>query len=398
MLNNDVTTNQPIFTVIVLCYQNTDLLYGMLSTIFSQDYPCIELIVSDDASEDFEPEMVKQYIIDNKGDNIKRLIVRKNTENQGTVRHIHDVLELVEGEFLIFTAADDRFACQDALSRYMEGYLNNPDAKWIVARCNMVSPDYMRIRFMLPSEKDEPYFMAKDPIRLFSRWSRRGMAIPCCMSFRRSAIYLVGGIDLDYKYLEDWPLELKLLRNGYAPYYLPRVVALHSTGGISNSNVIYGKEIKRQFYQDKELVFQKEVDPYRDMLTQEDILAHNIYMREIMDRSYFLDIDWPDTKLPKRIRLIIEKPIRLWWVFEKVYMGKGWKVKRKKTLLQAVMLLLAGMRILHSQGYTNHEEFWNVYGILLYCISILLIIIAFGSYPIERFMLKKQRMRTELVN
>ena len=52
----------PVWSIIVLCYKNQDKLYGMLDSIFIQDYPRIQLIVSDDGSYDFDVEMVRDYV------------------------------------------------------------------------------------------------------------------------------------------------------------------------------------------------------------------------------------------------------------------------------------------------------------------------------------------------
>ena len=37
--------------------------------------------------------------------------------------------------------------------------------------------------------------------------------------FYKRALDIIGGVDLNYVYLEDWPMVLKLLRNGYMPIF-----------------------------------------------------------------------------------------------------------------------------------------------------------------------------------
>ena len=187
----------PLISVLVLCYKNRALLNGMLKSIAMQKYPNIQLIVSDDGSSDFFVDEVKNYIASLKADNIREIIVRKNKENIGTVRHIHDALSLANGEYIIFTAADDRFQNENVFANYANLFEKNKDKVWLVASCNMLTPDYKRSIYITPTKIDKPYFESGDAKLLFSRWSRRGMAIPCSMAFRRKAFDIVGGIDLD---------------------------------------------------------------------------------------------------------------------------------------------------------------------------------------------------------
>lgn len=386
----------PLVTILLLCYKNQDLLYGMLDTIFTQDYPRIQLVISDDASADFNIEQIENYIDLHKRGNIEQVLVRTNAVNMRTVPHIHAAMEHVKGEYLVFTAADDRFTDSDVISTYVEQFLKNPEKVWIVAKCSVTSADYKKHLHYLPAPADEPYFAADDAQRLFSRWSRRGMAIPCCMAFKTSAIEMVGGFDLDYLFLEDWPLELKLVRNGYAPIFCNKVTALHSTGGITNSNARYGKEIRRLFYEDKYTVFRKEVNPYLHMLTPEDKKAYKQYLREIMERHYFFFIDLPDTSLAQRIKLILKKPIRFWWMFESKFASL--QIPRKKLLAAGLAALLVSMPFFGAEISPMLDVLYHTLGWLCLVGGLALSAIAVLSYPLHKYFEYKAKLRKDLVN
>lgn len=398
VLSEEEKKQVPLVSILILCYKNLSLLYDMLHTVFVQDYPRIQLIISDDGSDDFNAGLVNEFIQLKKGHNIESVIVRKNEKNQGTVRNVRDGLKHVEGQYVIFTAADDRFVGQDVLSSYVEAFQSKPEAKWLVARCNFTSPDYRTMLYTSPMEKDEPYFMANDSILLFSRWSRRGMAIPCCMAFRADAFDLVGGIDLDFKYLEDWPLEMKLLRAGYSPIYLRKVTALHSTGGISNSNDRYGIELRKKFYNEKYLFFSKEVEPYRSLQTKEDKKCYRQYRKEIMARHFFFFIDWPLATGKNKIKLLLKKPIRFWWLFERWYMEHREIFYRKKMLAVAEGLLLASLLLLHFD--TNHitNIIFRTIGIVELAAGVILGAAGVLTYPLEKYFEYKEKLRKDLVN
>lgn len=391
-------TRYPLFSILVLCYKNMDLLFGLLDSIFRQDYPRIQLVISDDASEDFDVDIVRSYIEMHKRPNIEQVLVRKNETNMRTVSHIHKAIEYVTGDYLVFTAADDRFSGTDVISTYVEQFLRHPDKVWLVAQCNMTTPDYSKTLYVAPTPKDEPYFQQGNAQRLFSRWSRRGMAIPCCMAFRKDALELVGGFDLDYLFLEDWPLVLKLLRGGYAPIFLEQIVALHSTGGVSNSNQRYGKEIRRLFYQDKYTIFRKEVEPYLHLLTREDRKAYKLYLVEIMERLYFFNIDWPDTSAAQKLKLLIRKPRRLWWVFERKFAQIMDHIPKKRYFIYSQALLLLSMLFLHLKTNQFFDYLFVVIGYLDLVLALSMLGISLFTYPLSRYIRKKDKQRTDLVN
>ena len=387
----------PLVTVLLLCYKNQELLYGMLDTIFKQDYPRIQLVITDDASEGFDIDKIRAYVDLNKRRNIEDVVVRTNEINMRTVPHIHAAMEFVKGEYLVFTAADDRFVGNDVISTYVTQFLENPEKHWLVAKCRVTTPDYKKTLHYLPAPADESFFAADDAKMLFSRWARRGLAIPCCMAFRTKAIEMVGGFDLDYLFIEDWPLELKLLRGGNAPIFCDKVTALHSTGGITNSNDRYGKEIRRLFYEDKYTVFRKEVDPYLDMMTPEDRKAYKLYLKEIMARHYYFYIDLPGTSKLERLKLIAKKPIRLWWMMENKFVTIKDKIPKKKMLVASQALLLLSMIFLN----VSEQPAWQLFRLLgwAYLAGGLLLILALGLIiPYSRYCKKKAKLRHSLVN
>lgn len=388
----------PLFSILVLCYKNQELLYGMLDSIFRQDYPRIQLVISDDGSADFSVEQVKEYIELHKRSNIVDVVVRSNEKNMRTVKHVNHALTYCTGEYLVFTAADDRFCGTDTLSTYVEQFLRKPDRVWLVAKCSVTSADYKQHIHYLPTDTDQPYFAQENAAVLYSRWARRGMAIPCCMAWRRDAFDLVGGIDLDYLFMEDWPLELKLLRNGYAPIFCDQVTALHSTGGVTNSNQRYGKEIRRLFYEDKYRIFSKEVKPNFHLLQPEDKKAYRQYQREIMARHYFFYIDWPDTSAAKKLLLCLAKPIRAWWLFENLFVKVKDHIPKKKLLIAGQGMLLLSMLFLNNEGTAFTDYLFRTLGWIDLVGGLLVLAGTLMCYPLGKYFDKKAKLRHDLVN
>ncbi len=397
-MENKVIEDKPIISVIVLCYKNRNLLNGMLDSILNQTYPNIQLIVSDDGSDDFDVEEVKEYILTNAESNIKDIIVRKNPKNFKTVKHFHSILPLAYGEYIVFTAADDRFQNDGVFTRYVELFSKYEDKLWLVASCNVVTPDYKRSIYITPTVEDKSYFISGNSKALYSRWSRRGMAVPCSMAFRRKAFDVVGGIDLDYVYLEDWPLVLKLLRNGYSPIYMSEISALHSVGGVTNSNQRYGVEVRKKFFDDKELVYQKEVKPYLNLLTKEDFKLLKCYRKEINARNYFLQINWQVASSYKKIFYLFN-PTYLLWLMEAAF-NRYEKYLRKPMMLVVSQCCLVASLLMFgietSSDYLNMV--FNTFGYFHFIISIVLVLMVLFLIPFCRYVYSKRALRKRLVN
>lgn len=392
-----------LFSLVLLCYENVSLLMGMVETILSQDYPNIELIISDDGSSDFSCEEVRaeidQRMKERKNCSIRRLIVRKNEKNIKTVQHVHQLLPMTSGDYVVLTAADDRFDNPHILSDYVQVFQKNPDSLWIVARAKIVSSDYKRTIHSLPSEEDIPFFASQSPRVLFSRWCRRGMAIPCCMAFRKEAFELAGGIDTTYTYLEDWPLVLHLLLKGYMPLYLNQYAALHSMGGITNTNVRYGVERRRVFFADKYRLLDTLTEPNLSLLSPKDVKAYRCYRHEIMDRNYFLQIDVPTADKKTLLKSVLKKPIKLFWLAEEAFWEKSPKLHCKKLLAASHGLIAFFIFFTHyAQTGSSLALVIGFLGWIDVIAGLSCMVLAFGSGFMKLLCQRKRRLRRLLVN
>ena len=80
-----------VFSVVVLCYRHFEHLDNAISSVLSQDYKRIELIISDDGSDNFPTEKIHKFIEKNKTPNICSVTVRREPKNVGTVKHLNHV-------------------------------------------------------------------------------------------------------------------------------------------------------------------------------------------------------------------------------------------------------------------------------------------------------------------
>ncbi len=106
--------NQPLVTVICLCYKHEKYVRQALTSVFEQTYPAIQLIVVDDASPDESAKIIKQTL-DNQSQIYQTTFSLTPIEtsflslstNQGNCKAFNLGLAQAKGKYVIDLAADD---------------------------------------------------------------------------------------------------------------------------------------------------------------------------------------------------------------------------------------------------------------------------------------------------
>jgi glycosyltransferase involved in cell wall biosynthesis len=229
-----------LVTVIVVCYKNTNTLFKTLDSILEQDYLQIQLIVSDDASADFQVEQIKRYIDEHKYSNITDTLVRANTQNLGIVKHLNKILEFITGEYIKLIPPGDTFQRTSSLAEMVKA-INNCGV--------LVSPVLAHgrsVKYLTPSKKTIKKLSTSTELEV--------------MLYARNEINIIGTLfrselirqqifDENYYLLEDWPLWLKLSRQGVRFKFSENIYCEYALGGISTSgrNVQLRSDIIRLF-------------------------------------------------------------------------------------------------------------------------------------------------------
>src|SRR6478735_3213500 len=93
----------PLLTVGVINYNQGHLIATCLDSIRNQTFQDFELYIIDDLSTDDSVGFINQYISNNSLE--CNFIV--NTQNQGICKNLNYLLQMAQGKYLTFIAADD---------------------------------------------------------------------------------------------------------------------------------------------------------------------------------------------------------------------------------------------------------------------------------------------------
>lgn len=99
-------SQMPLVSFVVLTYNHAKFAIDMLEGVYSQTYPNIEIIISDDASQDGTYKIVQQYVENHLTD--KTIILNCNEKNMGFIPHFNYIHNnYVHGEIVCLAAGDD---------------------------------------------------------------------------------------------------------------------------------------------------------------------------------------------------------------------------------------------------------------------------------------------------
>ena len=229
----------PLVSCIVITYKKLDYVFGALRSVLSQTYPRIELLVSDDASPNFDEyrERIDRFVRENAGENLETFRLNHHTENQGIVRNINSMLRQAKGDYFFTLAGDDEFYDETVFSR-------------IVARFQETGTDFLSCsrlwcdqdlvpQYTVPSpdnlEKIRRLDTAEKQFRSFAVFDFYDIASGSAMYYSRRHLEEMGYLDESYRHWEDGPRLAAYTKRGnlFTPA-LDIVSIRYRNGGISN--------------------------------------------------------------------------------------------------------------------------------------------------------------------
>lgn len=111
--------NNPLVTVICLCYNHADFVIESLESVLNQTHSKVELIIADDFSSDNSVEVIKNWLKHH-----PQIPFIANETNLGNTKTFNKCLALAKGQYIIDLAADD-ILMEDCIKNQLEGFENS---------------------------------------------------------------------------------------------------------------------------------------------------------------------------------------------------------------------------------------------------------------------------------
>ena len=259
----EIKSNEPLVSIILVTYQKYDGIYSVLDSLFNQTYPNMELIIQDDGASNFSQycDRIAQYIKDNKGTNIKNVVINHLEENVGTSKNINAGIALAKGKYIKLLTADDGLYDNAVIEECVE-YCEKHNARILVGQtyvksrngnCETDVQDTMwyrwkarsgRMSTIIPSNRDIS-FLARLPHKQCNDLLASRCIISTVSVFYRTDIFdETKGFLEDYRYTEDMPFWPYLAKRGEHFHFIKLIMMTYELNGISNGGKLNGEFLR----------------------------------------------------------------------------------------------------------------------------------------------------------
>ncbi len=232
-----------LVSIIVPTYNSCKTIIETLDSIYEQTYKNIELIITDDHSNDDTVTVCENWI--NKHQ--KRFESSKiitSPINTGTAGNLNRALKKTTGIWCKIIAGDDHLL-PHCIEQFLSHVENKPKQRIVFAKVKGFGN--------MEAAENWPF---KNVTWLFANLSHRDMKIlltqdnflPAASAFIRKDVYdQIGGYDESIPLLEDWPFWVKAVFNGINLYFYDEYVAEYRFSITSISHMSHNQNLSPNY-------------------------------------------------------------------------------------------------------------------------------------------------------
>lgn len=226
---------ESLVTIIVLTYKNFSGLKNTLDAILGQSYSNIEIIISDDGSENYSEEVFIPFQEKAKKTGMK-IILNHNRENVGTVKNINGALSFAHGEIIGFLGCGDYYASNDIIKMVLEDF-QSTEADIVTCKMKGISVSNPKRVSTLPKRSIRKLLRGNDRIKLrYKMFNENCFCAPA--TFYRAEIYdIYGKYDERMRLIEDYPFMFKMVKNNVKISFLDIFAVNYLFDGVSTGGI-----------------------------------------------------------------------------------------------------------------------------------------------------------------
>ena len=295
MQRNIMQNKAKLVTVMTLNYNNP-FIWDSINSVLEQTYNLIQYVIVDDCSDHFDPVEISSYIDQHQKGNIVDKIIIKNLKNMGIPKSANIALDNAKGYYLINLAGDDVFYDNQTITEWVK-HFEESDANIITAYRIAYDENLQKKLDILPSPKQVSLIKKSSSEELFELLTKENFIFGCTTARTKQCVETWGKYDERYQYIEDYPWNLKVLRQGEKIFFWDRIVIKYRTGGLSSP-----LQFNTRYAKDTKLIYENEIKPY----TKHPIISFYYSKHWLIKRN--IDKFW--LPLRHKIKLNIFKMIK----------------------------------------------------------------------------------------
>lgn len=245
---NAANVDSELVSILVLSYRNVDGLFPTLESILEQDYPNIEIIVSDDGTEGFEsiiPEL-DSFISERNRGNVSSVDFYTLESNAGTVKNANRAVGRARGRYIKTISPDDCFAKTDAVTRYVQ-FMQEEKCLVAFAKLRGVDDAGNYVNKLASCDDDYDVLRKLSSEQILNRLYARNFLPGAAEFFDCEVFEKYGLFPEKVKLIEDYSYWLHLAAKGVRFGFLDEVLVDYRLSGVSSAGH-YGKAFMNDMY------------------------------------------------------------------------------------------------------------------------------------------------------
>ncbi len=249
-----ITDNTPLVSIRVLTYNSEEYITSTLDSVCEQTYNNIELVVSDDCSNDNTVSIVEKWLEQHQK-RFTKVVLLTSPVNTGVSANSKRSLEATSGEWIKGLGGDDLLT-PDAIEKYISFVLAN-NCSICAARMNYIDEDGedIEIKHGLTHVKYMDYL--KLSYKKQYRLCKQKIIVPGPVLFYSRKVYqTTGGPDGRYGAADEWSFLYKAMKGGFRIYGLDKILVKYRVR--SGSLTHLSQQNKSPYYRECNLKFLKE--------------------------------------------------------------------------------------------------------------------------------------------
>lgn len=245
----------PLVSVVVVTYNDSAFIIETLESIKKQTYSNIELIVSDDGSNDDTVKLVKEWVRFNSYSFVSCKVMEV-TKNTGVTRNYQRAEKAASGIWLKTIGGDD-ILYPNCISEHVRYVSNNDNVDVVVCRQELIDENGDKMPISTKGTNYYSFFRASNTIQ--RQFLLRFDPIEdTCLFKSKKMMEDINYYDCDFPMQEDTPLKMKIALGGFKywnqdQFLLAKRMRAGSLSGKSDkrlivNNDIVRKEINKKYY------------------------------------------------------------------------------------------------------------------------------------------------------
>lgn len=266
---------QPLVTIVVITYNTQDFVLETLESIRKQTYPNIELIISDDGSKDETVSLCNNWLQANSHFFVHTKLITTE-QNGGIPANCNRGIKAASGEWVKLIAGDDVLE-PDCITDNVNFALSGTEIEAIHSESAYYEDTFEEKNFLqIKNIKDEKFNRQGISVQNQLILLLQGCYVNTPTVFMKRGLFKkFGYYDESIRTVEDWPMWIKLSKNGVKFHYLPMVTVRYRVHNRSVTNrgkdtAMFTKQQDTE-WQVHEKYILKELPPLRRNL---EILEH----------------------------------------------------------------------------------------------------------------------------